>query len=431
MLLLLNRLPEKLVNGQSQCSEVRAMKQMTKILAMFLIASLFASLCSFAFAEDSDLKVGSDIPFEGPRIVGVLPPALSVLGIVKLPELRLVAMKLFRGEEVEIVGETDSLYYIECSDGLVYCTEKALIVPAGADSFQSVTGYAKYNTRIYPSPYLKGNEYEKLAQNTELTVLDRLGDLMLVSWKAADGSLQTGYTDAENWSQTWIQDWYPSGGGSSGGSSGGGSLGGSSGSGSSGGSSGGQDGGDIALSFRSGTVSPAESISYRRDEKYSVQQGTVFADGTHAYLTQFLHRGEEVLVASRTSEKSILWLDGVLCEADNAAIRLVEDTEYEPWTGYIQPNGMLYLFPEPDGQGRKESTNTEVLVEDEYQDMYIVSLNGSYYCAEKSSVKSSKYWYDPSWNSGGSSGGGDGASSGSSSSGGSSGSGQQWTDPVF
>ena len=407
------------------------MKRITMLLAMLLIAALFASLCSDAFAMDSELTAENDTPFEGPQIVGVLPPSLSVLGIVKLPELRLIAMKLSRGTTIEIVGESDSLYYIEYSDGLIYCTEKSLIVPSGTVPFQEVTGYAKYNTCVYSSPYLKGDDFTKLAQNTEITVLDQLGDLMLVSWKTTDGSSKSGYMNAASWSVSWIQDWYPSGGGSSGGSSGGGSSGGSSGGGSTGSSSGGQDGGDIALSYRSGTIIPAESISYKRDENYQIQEGTVFADGTNAYLTQFLHRGEEVLVASKTSKKNILWLDGLLCETDSAAIRLVEDTEYEPWTGYIQPNGVLYLLPDPESEGRKESTNTEVLVEDEYQDMYIVSLNGSYYCAEKSSVKSSQYWYDPSWSIGGSSGGGGGSSSGSSSSGGSSGTGQQWTDPVF
>ena len=406
------------------------MKHNTTLLVMILIAALFASLCSVAFAMDSEMTAENDTPFEGPQIVGVLPPSLSVLGIVKLPELRLIAMKLSRGTTVEIVGETDSLYYIECSDSLIYCTEKTLIVPAGTAPFQEVTGYAKYNACVYSSPYLKGDDYTKLAQNTELTVLDRFGDLMLVSWKSSDGKMQSGYMDAGSWSQSWIQDWYPSGG-SSGSSSGGGSSGGSSGGGSTGSPSGGQDGGDIALSYRSGTIIPAESISYKRDENYHIKEGTVFADGTNAYLTLFLHRGEEVLVASRTSEKNILWLDGALCETDRAAIRLVEDTEYEPWTGYIQPNGMLYLLPDPGSEGRKESTNTEVLVEDEYQDYYIVSLNGSFYCMEKTDVKSGKYWYDPSWNSGSSSGGGSSGGGSSSGGGGTSSGGQQWTDPVF
>ena len=133
------------------------MKQ-TTILAILLIAALFTSICPFAFSEDSDLKISSDTPFEGPKIVGVLPPSLSVLGIVKLPELRLTATNLSRGTPVEIVGETDGLYYIECSDGLIYCTEKTLIVPEGTSAFQKVTGYAKYNTCVYaagayPRPY--------------------------------------------------------------------------------------------------------------------------------------------------------------------------------------------------------------------------------------------------------------------------------------
>ena len=407
------------------------MNRIKVLVTILLIVTLSVSLCSFAFADGSELTVSSDVPFKGPQITGVLPPSLSVLGIVKLPELRLIAMNLLRGTEVRIVGETDSMYYIEYDDSLIYCTEKKLIVPAGTEPFQEVQGYAKYNTCVYSSPYLKGDDYIKLVQNTELTVIDRYEDLMMVSWKNAEGKLQIGYMDAADWSQSWIQDWYPAGG-SSGGSSGdsSGSTGSSSG-GASGSFSGGQDGGDIALSFRPGVIIPAENISFRRDEKYQIQEGTVFADGTHAYLTQFLRRGEEVLVASRTAEKCILWLEGTLCEADSAAIRLVEDTDYEPWKGYIQPNGILYTLPDPESEGRKESTNTEVLVEDEYHNMYIVSLNGSYYCVERASVKSSQYWYDPSWNSGGSSGSGGGGSSGSSSSSGSSDSSQQWTDPVF
>ena len=172
-------------------------------------------------------------------------------------------------------------------------------------------------------------------------------------------------------------------------------------------------------------------FSWDRNEKFTEKQATVFADGTNAYLTRFIKRGEEVLVASSDKENCLIWCDGAICRTDRSSLHLREDAEYTPWTGYIQPNGVLYLLPDPESEGRKESTNTEVLVEDEYRDFYVVSLNGNYYCIEKNSVKSSQYWYDPSWNSGSSSGGGGGSSSGSSSSGGSSGGGQQWTEPVF
>ena len=405
---------------------------MKTIRILLAIGLGFACLCSVitpAFGGGPVLSADNDEPFEGERIVGVLPPSLSLPGIVKLPELRLIAMKLTRGTSVKIIGETDKFYYIEYADGMIYCTEKTLLRLEGEAAAQERTGYARYNACVYDNPYLHGDHFTKLSQNTALTVLDQLGNLMLVSWQTSDVNKQSGYMAAGSFSSGWIQDWVPSsGGGSSGGggpSGGGGSAGGG------GFSGGGQDGGDIALAFQSGKVIFAESISWHRDEKYTVKQGTVFADGTNAYLAHFLQRGEEVLVASADKEKCIIWCDGSVCQTDRAAIHLTEDEEYTPWTGYIQPNGVLYTLPETESNGRKESTNTEVLVEDEYQDYYIVSLNGSYYCAEKTAVKSGKYWYDPSWNSGSSSGGGSSGGGGSSSGGGTSSGGQQWTDPVF
>ena len=111
----------------------------------------------------------------------------------------------------------------------------------------------------------------------------------------------------------------------------------------------------------------AENISWDRNEKFTEKQATVFADGTNAYLARFIKRGEEVLVASSDKEKCLIWCDGAICRTDRSALHLREDTEYTPWTGYIQPNGVLYLLPDPESEGRKESTNTEVLVEDEYR----------------------------------------------------------------
>ena len=398
------------------------MKTMKILLAIGLGLACLCGMITPALGEDPAFAVDNDEPFEGERIVGVLPPSLSLPGIVKLPELRLIAMKLTRGTAVKIIGETDDLCYIEYADGMIYCTEKTLLRLEGEAAAQGRTGYARYNACVYDNPYLCSEQPTKLAQNTALTVIDQLGNLMLVSWQAGDGSEHSGYMAADSFSSGWIQDWVPSYGGGS--SSGGGSA---SGGGSSGG---GQDGGDIALAFHGGRAILAESISWHRDEKYAVKQGTVFADGTNAYLAYFLQRGEEVLVASADREKCIVWCDGVVCQTDRAAIHLSEDEEYTPWTGYIQPNGTLYNLPETESGGRKESTNTEVLVEDEYQDYYIVFLSGSYYCIKKTDVKSGKYWYDPSWNSGSSSGGGS-SGGGSSSGGGTSSSGQQWTDPVF
>ena len=418
------------MNGQTRFFEGQAMK-LKLIVTVFLVITYIISLCSLAFAEDSDLVITENNAFEGPHITGVLPPALSILGIVKLPELRLVAMKLSRGTEVEIVDESDEFYYFQFVDGSTYCTEKELVcLKSDIPSFQEVSGFAKYNTCVYQTPYFTGNEFTKLAQNTELTVLDRLRNLMLVSWKGTDNNILTGYMDAGSFSQSYIQDWYPSGGG---GTSGGGSFGGGSSSGSGGGtaSSGGQDGGDIVLASRAGEKIHAEVIASYNNGAVPSREGVIFADGTNAYLMKTLQRGDELLIASREEEKCKVWLDGTICEVDSEAVRLAEDNEYEAWIGFIQPNGVLYILPEPESEGIKESTNTEVLVEDEYHDMYIVSLNGKYYCAEKSFIKSSKYWYDPSWNSGGGSGGSGGSSSGSGSSGSSSGSSQQWTDPVL
>ncbi len=404
-----------------------------KTIKIFLTIGLcFASVCSLfttAFGENSELVIDQDKPFEGERIVGVLPPSLAVPAIVKLPELRLVAMTLTRGTVVKVVGETDGLYYIEYTDGMIYCTEKTLLRLEGDAAPQERSGYARYNACVYDNPYLRGDRFTKLSQNTALTIIDQLEELMLVSWQTDDGTEHRGYMNSGSFSSAWIQDWAPSyGGGSAGGGSSGDGGGSSGGGGSAGG---GQDGGDIVLAYESGKVIHAEKISWNRDEKFTEKQATVFADGTNAYLARFIKRGEEVLVASSDKEKCLIWCDGAICRADRTALHLREDAEYTPWTGYIQPNGILYLFPDPESEGRKESTNTEVLVEDEYRDFYIVSLNGNYYCIEKNSVKSSQYWYDPSWGSGSSSGGGGGSSSGSSSSGGSSGGGQQWTEPVF
>lgn len=216
-----------------------------------------------------------------------------------------------RGDIVQVTGYPDEATATVTVGDAQGSLAKVLLRFDSDESYEAWQAYAKYNTQVFDGYTLVGEPLATLKTNTQMTVLDDLGECYLVQTENL-----TGYI-AKNQASKWRIK-------SSSSSSGSGS----------GGSGTGKDGGDISLTGFAGDIRP---VLLADTVKTGAAQ--VRADGGRVVLKYF-DRGDKVQlvldaeVAPEIPGYALILEDGVLAYIPVGWVEKPGDEAFQPWEGY-------------------------------------------------------------------------------------------------
>lgn len=218
-----------------------------------------------------------------------------------------------RGDTVQVTGYPDEATATVTVGNAQGSLAKVLLRFDSEESYEAWQAYAKYNTQVFDGYTLVGEPLATLKTNTQMTVLDDLGECYLVQTEDL-----TGYI-----AKTQASKWRIKGSSSSAGSGSG-----------SGGSGTGKDGGDISLTGFAGDIRP---VLLADTVKTGAAQ--VRADGGRVVLKYF-DRGDKVQlvldaeVAPEIPGYALILEDGVLAYIPVDWVEKPGDEVFQPWEGY-------------------------------------------------------------------------------------------------
>ena len=313
------------------------------------------------------------------------PEPETIAGQVIANGIGTVYCRLDRGAQLIIIEDLGDYYQVDMG-GLIGLVEKQFLRPDGEAAPEERTVYAHEALSIYPTVYREDEPLAQAGFNEALTALDAFGDYLLVE---KDGV--SGYILASQVGDAPI--YYSGGGGSSGGSGGG--------------SSGGADGGDIQLGFAAGQPGGFVRLAENR-------LAQVLGNGVELYLT-VLSRGDTVKVLAREDGFCELYMNGLVAQVPDWAIRMPGDEAYEEWDGFAAKGTPLYADYRMRVPARDVVLNTQLHVLQDFGGLLLVSLDEELYYLPADCVSQTyiQYNYNPG---GGSSGGSSGG---------------EWTEPVL
>lgn len=271
------------------------------------------------------------------------PPAPeTVAGSVLADRTAVVLITANRDETLDVVGEYDEDHYVvktELGYGII---EKRLVRMDGAEAYAQWNGYAYSGAKLCNNYHLLHEGVQELAMNTQILVLDSLGDCCVVQVGET-----IGYMRLDEISHNYIQ--YTPGGSS--------------------------DGGDISL--RQGSLTLLSEFVAQSGEVSG--SAVVLADGAEIMLGWY-DRGEtaQIITQEGYAEAKDGWhavyLEG-LCGYVRQNLVAQEGAEpYAEWDGYAYSQAELYdnyyLTGEP---LTKLSANTSVHILCDLGDCYMVS----------------------------------------------------------
>ena len=216
-----------------------------------------------------------------------------------------------RGDIVQVTGYPDEATATVTVGDAQGSLAKVLLRFDSDESYEAWQAYAKYNTQVFDGYTLVGEPLATLKTNTQMTVLDDLGECYLVQTEDLTGYIAK--TQASKWRIK----------GSSSGSGTG-----------SGGSGTGKDGGDISLTGFAGDIRP---VLLADTVKTGAAQ--VRADGGRVVLKYF-DRGDKVQlvldaeVAPEIPGYALILEDGVLAYIPVDWVEKPGDEVFQPWEGY-------------------------------------------------------------------------------------------------
>ena len=215
-----------------------------------------------------------------------------------------------RGDIVQVTGYPDEATATVTVGDAQGSFAKVLLRFDSDESYEAWQAYAKYNTRVFEGYTLVGEPLATLKTNTQMTVLDDLGECYLVQTEDLTGYIAK--TQASKWR---IKSSSSSGSGS-------------------GGSGTGKDGGDISLTGFAGDIRP---VLLADTVKTGAAQ--VRADGGRVVLKYF-DRGDKVQlvldaeVAPEIPGYALILEDGVLAYIPVDWVEKPGDEAFQPWEGY-------------------------------------------------------------------------------------------------
>lgn len=237
-----------------------------------------------------------------PRTVEGTVQGIHIPAILSFPQ---------RGDIVQVTGYPDEATATVTVGDAQGSFAKVLLRFDSDESYEAWQAYAKYNTQVFDGYTLVGEPLATLKTNTQMTVLDDLGECYLVQTEDLTGYIAK--TQASKWRIK-----------SSSSSSGSGS----------GGSGTGKDGGDISLTGFAGDIRP---VLLADTVKTGAAQ--VRADGGRVVLKYF-DRGDKVQlvldaeVAPEIPGYALILEDGVLAYIPVDWVEKPGDEAFQPWEGY-------------------------------------------------------------------------------------------------
>ncbi len=253
-------------------------------------------------APAADQTEPTETTAPAPRTVEGTIQGIHIPAILSFPQ---------RGDIVQVTGYPDEATATVTVGNAQGSFAKVLLRFDSDESYEAWQAYAKYNTRVFEGYTLVGEPLATLKTNTQMTVLDDLGECYLVQTEDLTGYIAK--TQASKWRIK-----------SSGSGSGSGS----------GGSGTGKDGGDISLTGFAGDVRP---VLLADTVKTGAAQ--VRADGGRVVLKYF-DRGDKVQlvldaeVAPEIPGYALILEDGVLAYIPVDWVEKPGDEVFQPWEGY-------------------------------------------------------------------------------------------------
>lgn len=261
-----------------------------------------ASAPTTAPAPAADQTEPTETTAPAPRTVEGTIQGIHIPAILSFPQ---------RGDIVQVTGYPDEATATVTVGDAQGSLAKVLLRFDSEESYEAWQAYAKYNTRVFEGYTLVGEPLTTLKTNTQMTVLDDLGECYLVQIEDL-----TGYI-----AKTQASKWRIKGSSSSSGSG-------------SGGSGTGKDGGDISLTGFAGDIRP---VLLADTVKTGAAQ--VRADGGRVVLKYF-DRGDKVQlvldaeVAPEIPGYALILEDGVLAYIPVDWVEKPGDEVFQPWEGY-------------------------------------------------------------------------------------------------
>ena len=261
-----------------------------------------ASAPTTAPAPAADQTEPTETTAPAPRTVEGTIQGVHIPAILSFPQ---------RGDIVQVTGYPDEATATVTVGDAQGSLAKVLLRFDSDESYEAWQAYAKYNTQVFEGYTLVGEPLATLKTNTQMTVLDDLGECYLVQTEDL-----TGYI-----AKTQASKWRIKGSSSSSGSG-------------SGGSGTGKDGGDISLTGFAGDIRP---VLLADTVKTGAAQ--VRADGGRVVLKYF-DRGDKVQlvldaeVAPEIPGYALILEDGVLAYIPVDWVEKPGDEVFQPWEGY-------------------------------------------------------------------------------------------------
>lgn len=332
-------------------------------------------------APAADRTEPTETTAPAPRTVEGTIQGIHIPAILSFPQ---------RGDIVQVTGYPDEATAMVTVGNAQGSLAKVLLRFDSEESYEAWQAYAKYNTQVFDGYTLVGEPLATLKTNTQMTVLDDLGECYLVQTEDL-----TGYI-----AKTQASKWRIKGSSSSSGSG-------------SGGSGTGKDGGDISLTGFEGDIRP---VLLADTVKTGAAQ--VRADGGRVVLKYF-DRGDKVQlvldaeVAPEIPGYALILEDGVLAYIPVDWVEKPGDEVFQPWEGYAGYQCKRYDNFELAGKSLGQlSGNKKITVLWKSGDVLLVeSESGVSYIAESTArttpIPRSSGGSSGSGGSGGGSGGGD------------------------
>lgn len=266
---------------------------------------------------------------------------------------------LTKGTEVNVVGAYAD-YFIIAGDEVDLIVEKRLVRLESEEPFEVKDGFARKNTEVYASVYMREEPIATLKTNTELKVLEGKGEWLYTgNWLYVEWDGGAGYVRAEQVGPTRLR-------GGGGGGGGGGPT----------------DGTDVDIGGLSADgvsgqiVLLGDYYGPEMEEDFEGGKGIVIADDIEAYLCLLLRDGEAKVVSYDEEICTIYLGNGMTAQVPRWLLRLEGDEEYESWNGFIKGKQVVCKEYQMRNILVELKTNNEVLVLDELPDCYVIEVDG-------------------------------------------------------
>ena len=250
-------------------------------------------------------------PVETEPVETTVPAPRTVEGTIQGIHIPAILSFPQRGDIVQVTGYPDEATATVTVGDAQGSLAKVLLRFDSEESYEAWQAYAKYNTQVFEGYTLVGEPLATLKTNTQMTVLDDLGECYLVQTEDLMGYI------AKTQASKWRIKSSSSGSGSG-----------------SGGSGTGKDGGDISLTSFEGDIRP---VLLADTVKTGAAQ--VRADGGRVVLKYF-DRGDKVQlvldaeVAPEIPGYALILEDGVLAYIPVDWVEKPGDEVFQPWEGY-------------------------------------------------------------------------------------------------